>query len=145
MALISIPLSRSLSPCRKNSSMIRSVHCLYKGKCLVGLLRSAQCTMFLSTYDHTRIFNVMYVILSLWGQTLLIKLPVFVLYSGPEVARQNLSPSWSPPLSLNQPAVSCVWTCLWPTPAENDRKKFLSFCPKLLFCILEPVICSTLC
>lgn len=123
MALISIPLSRSLSPCRKNSSMIRSVHCLYKGKCLVGLLRSAQCTMFLSTYDHTRIFNVMYVILSLRGQTLLIKLPVFVLYSGPEVARQNLSPSWSPPLSLNQPAVSCVWTCLWPTPAENDRKK----------------------
>lgn len=50
MALISIPLSRSLSPCRKNSSIILSVHCRYNGNVLVGLLRSAQCTMFWRTW-----------------------------------------------------------------------------------------------
>lgn len=49
MGLISMPRSRSLSPCRKNSSMMRSVHCRYSSSGLVGLLRSAQCTMFRST------------------------------------------------------------------------------------------------
>uniref|UniRef100_A0A3Q3B3B9 ELAV-like protein n=1 Tax=Kryptolebias marmoratus TaxID=37003 RepID=A0A3Q3B3B9_KRYMA len=49
MGLISIPRSLSLSPCLKNSSMILSVHCRYTGRGLVGLLRSAQCTMFLNT------------------------------------------------------------------------------------------------
>lgn len=53
MGLISIPRSRSLSPCRKNSSIMRSVHCLYTARGFVGLLRSAQCTMFLRTYTHT--------------------------------------------------------------------------------------------
>lgn len=49
MGLISIPRSLSLSPCLKNSSMILSVHCRYTAKGFVGLLRSAQCTMFLKT------------------------------------------------------------------------------------------------
>ncbi|TNN70017.1 hypothetical protein EYF80_019693 [Liparis tanakae] len=49
MGLISIPRSLSLSPCLKNSSMILSVHCRYTARGFVGLLRSAQCTMFLNT------------------------------------------------------------------------------------------------
>lgn len=49
MGLISIPRSLSLSPCRKNSSMILSVHCRYTARGFVGLLRSAQCTMFRNT------------------------------------------------------------------------------------------------
>ena len=52
MGLISIPLSRSLSPCWKNSSMMRSVHCRYNSRDLVGLLRSAQCTMLRRTWNH---------------------------------------------------------------------------------------------
>lgn len=52
IGLISMPLSRSLSPCWKNSSMIRSVHCRYSSSDLVGLLRSAQCTMFRRTCNY---------------------------------------------------------------------------------------------
>lgn len=49
MGLISMPLSRSRSPCVKNSLMIRSVHLLYSSRGFVGLLRSAQWTMFCRT------------------------------------------------------------------------------------------------
>lgn len=49
MGLISMPRSRSLSPCLKNSSMIRSVHCRYNSRGFVGLLKSAQWTMFRRT------------------------------------------------------------------------------------------------
>lgn len=66
MALISIPLSRSLSPCRKNSSMILSVHCWYNGSVLVGLLRSAQCTMFLSTWKCTNMIQKYQYIYAVW-------------------------------------------------------------------------------
>lgn len=58
MGLISIPRSLSLSPCLKNSSMILSVHCRYTAKGFVGLLRSAQCTMFLKTCTDTH--NITY-------------------------------------------------------------------------------------
>ena len=44
MGLTSSPSSRSKSPWRKNSSMMRSVHWRYKYSGFVGLLRSAQCT-----------------------------------------------------------------------------------------------------
>ncbi len=54
MGLISIPRSLSLSPCLKNSSMILSVHCRYTARGFVGLLRSAQCTMFLNTCTNTQ-------------------------------------------------------------------------------------------
>lgn len=52
MGLISIPLSLSLSPCWKNSSMILSVHCRYSSRDFVGLLKSAQCTMFRRTCNY---------------------------------------------------------------------------------------------
>ncbi|TNN52532.1 hypothetical protein EYF80_037299 [Liparis tanakae] len=47
MALISIPLSRSLSPCRKNSSMILSVHCLYSGSALWSSSSTPELVTFL--------------------------------------------------------------------------------------------------
>lgn len=53
MGLISIPFSRSRSPWRKNSTMMRSVHCRYNSSVFVGLLRSAQCTMFCRTCGHS--------------------------------------------------------------------------------------------
>ncbi|TNN77056.1 hypothetical protein EYF80_012694 [Liparis tanakae] len=56
MGLISMPLSLSLSPWVKNSTMMRSVHWRYNSRGLVGLLRSAQCTMFWRTCDVTVIF-----------------------------------------------------------------------------------------
>lgn len=52
IGLISIPLSRSLSPCWKNSSMILSVHCRYSSRDFVGLLKSAQCTIFRRTCNY---------------------------------------------------------------------------------------------
>lgn len=45
-----MPLSRSLSPWVKNSTMMRSVHCRYSSSGLVGLLKSAQWTMFCRTW-----------------------------------------------------------------------------------------------
>lgn len=46
IGLISNFESRSLSPCRKNSSIILWVHSWYRGRGLVGLLKSAQWTIF---------------------------------------------------------------------------------------------------
>lgn len=51
IGLISKFCSFSLSPCKKNSSIRRSTHLRYNGKGFVGLLRSAQCTKFSSTYN----------------------------------------------------------------------------------------------
>jgi len=49
MGLGSMPHSRSRSPWRWNSSLIRWVHWRYKSSGLAGLLRSAQCSRFWST------------------------------------------------------------------------------------------------
>ena len=49
MGLSSSPRSRSMSPCRKNSSIKRPNHFLYNSSDFVGLLRSEQCTMFCNT------------------------------------------------------------------------------------------------
>ena len=122
MALISIPLSRSLSPCRKNSSMILSVHWRYSGSALVGLLRSAQCTMFLSTCTQENVEKPR-LQQTLWTCRdfhLMWDWPVFALCSGRAAEHRSSSPSSSPPWSSGPPAGSCVWTCLWPTPAERD-------------------------
>lgn len=67
MGLISIPLSRSLSPCLKNSSMILSVHCRYTCRGFVGLLKSAQCTMFLNTCIEVKYHILLYFIGRRWG------------------------------------------------------------------------------
>ena len=64
---MSRPVSRSLSPCWKNSSMILSHHWRYSSRGLVGLLRSAQWTMFCSTWE--KYFQTWY--LSLSRKTLL--------------------------------------------------------------------------
>lgn len=47
--------------------------------------------------------------------------PVSCRCSGPAVTLLNLSPSWSPPWSLDPPASSCVWTYL--SQAPNTRKR----------------------
>lgn len=49
MGEMSMPWSLSRSPCWKNSSMIEETQFLYNSRGLVGLLRSAQWTMFCST------------------------------------------------------------------------------------------------
>ncbi len=49
IALISKPSLYSRSPCKKNSLITRSVHCLYKYKGFVGLPKSAQWIMFCKT------------------------------------------------------------------------------------------------
>jgi hypothetical protein len=52
MGEMSSPASLSLSPCWKNSSMMRSTQRRYSSSGLVGLERSAQWTMFCSTCTY---------------------------------------------------------------------------------------------
>ena len=49
MGLMSMLDSRSRSPCRKNSSMIKSTQCRYSSNGLVGFDKSAQWTIFCKT------------------------------------------------------------------------------------------------
>lgn len=50
---MSIPCSLSRSPWQKNSSIIFSTQRLYNPNGLVGLLKSAQWTMFCRTYENS--------------------------------------------------------------------------------------------